>query len=661
MIEATKRFECYLKRRYGDRSTPKHYLSDLRIFIQHLDDKSPQQVTVQDIDHFIDQQVSQGLSPATINRRLATLHTFFEFLAAEEPDQEWPNPVVWRRHRVKQGTHMPQDASDAAVERLFRVIDHPRDRAMFGLMVGAGLRVGEVAALRVNDLRISSDPGEMTRLRILGKGRKERIVWLTPALYATVQDWLDERPLVESDWLFLNQHGRPLTVAGIQYRLQKHCAEAGVSLTCHQLRHTFARRLAEGDMPVGSLAKLLGHAQVETTQVYIAAANLDVRAAFTEATARWQETLADQPSPAPHWLVWPPSKPERVDPADLARCQAMVDDLPGWVRDPLQQYLAHRWRDWRPHTAFSLGQNLAQRLRRIWMWLVQEQGVSNWASLKRSDLEAWFNSRQQAGIATSTQTTELAEMRGFLRFALDEGLPVSANLFRVAYPRRPDPLPRALSEEEYRRLEHLVLSKTSGKSSEEALDRAWFLTLAHTGVRIGELLNLRLGDVDGSTELAEVLTGGRLQVRGGKNACDRIVYLTPALCQALQRYLSHRPTVEDDHLWWVKGRPLGLYRVRRLLRTWGKLAGVSVTPHQLRHTLASRLVNRGMRIELIRRLLGHRYLNSTQIYARVYDNTVQDHFHSAMARIEGIPLSNWPHPLALPVESPEFEQVADLV
>jgi len=239
MIEATKRFECYLKRRYGDRSTPKHYLSDLRIFIQHLDDRSPQQVTVQDIDHFIDQQVSQGLSPATINRRLATLHTFFEFLAAEEPDQEWPNPVVWRRHRVKQGTHMPQDASDAAVERLFSVIDHPRDRAMFGLMVGAGLRVGEVAALRVNDLRISSDPGEMTRLRILGKGRKERIVWLTPALYATVQDWLDERPLVESDWLFLNQHGRPLTVAGIQYRLQKHCAEAGVSLTCHQLGTSF--------------------------------------------------------------------------------------------------------------------------------------------------------------------------------------------------------------------------------------------------------------------------------------------------------------------------------------------------------------------------------------------------------------------------------------
>jgi len=621
--------------------------------MQHLGDKSPQEVTVQDVDCFIDQQVLQGLSPATINRRLATLHTFFEFLAAEEPDQEWPNPVIWRRHRVKQGTHMPRDGSDAAVEQLFSVIDGARDRAMFGLMVGAGLRVGEVVALRVKDLQIASDPAEMSRLRVLGKGRKERMVWLSPALYATVQAWLDERPRVESDRLFLNQHGRPLTVAGIQYRLQKHCAEAGISLTCHQLRHTFARRLVEGDMPVESLAKLLGHAQMETTQVYIAAANLDVRAAFAEATARWEETLVDQPSAPPAWLVRPRTQPERADPADLARCQAMVDDLPDWVRYSLQQYLAHRWRDWRPHTAFSLGQNLAQRLRRIWMGLIQEQGVSNWESLKRSDLESWLTSRQRAGIATSTQMTELAEIRGFLHFALDQGLPVSASLFRVAYPRRPDRLPRALSEEEYRRLECLVLSKTSGKSSETALDRAWFLTLAHTGMRIGELLNLRLGDLD--------LTGGRLRLCGGKNACDRTVYLTPALYQALERYLSHRPTAEDDHLWWVKSRPLGLYRVRRLLRTWGELAGVSVTPHQLRHTLATRLVNRGMRIELIRRLLGHRYLNSTQIYARVYDKTVQDHFQSAMERIEGTLIDDWPQPLTLPVELPALDQLADLV
>lgn len=653
MKRSAKRFERYLQRRYGDRSTPKHYLSDLRIFIQHLGDKLPQEVTVQDMDRFIDQQVTQGLSPATINRRLATLHTFFEFLAAEEPDGEWHNPVIWRRHRVKQGSRLPLDASDAAVEELFSVIDHPRDCAIFGLMVGAGLRVGEVAALRLSDLEIPATPGEMARLRVQGKGRKERMVWLTPALYGTVQAWLEERSAAESDRLFLNQHGRPLSVAGIQYRLQQHCTAAAISLTCHQLRHTFARRLAEGEMPVESLAKLLGHTHVQTTQVYIAGANLDVRAAFAEATARWQETSVAQPSPPPVWSVLPPSKPERADPVHLARCQMIFDHLPGWVRDPLRCFLAQRWPNWQPHTALATGQGLAGRLCRAWMWLVQEHGVGSWADLKRSDLEAWLSSRQRAGIGVNARVTELAEMRSFLRFALEQDLPVSANLFRVAYPRRPDLLPRALSEEEYGRLEQAVQSETTGESRGEALDRAWFFTLAHTGVRIGELLNLRLGDVD--------LTGGRLRVRGGKNVRDRVVYLTPTLRQALERYLSHRPAVEDDHLWWVRGRRLGLHRVRRLLRIWGKRAGVSVTPHQLRHTLATRLVNRGMGIELIRRLLGHRYLNSTQIYARVYDETVRSHFEAVMARIEGIPLDDWLQNLALPAVLPQVEQMADSV
>ena len=74
MKEAIKRFENYLRRRYAGRSTPKHYVSDLSLFAQLVGDKQPDLVSVQDVDHFVDQQVSQGLRPATINRRLAALH-----------------------------------------------------------------------------------------------------------------------------------------------------------------------------------------------------------------------------------------------------------------------------------------------------------------------------------------------------------------------------------------------------------------------------------------------------------------------------------------------------------------------------------------------------------------------------------------------------------
>ena len=81
MRKACARFEQFLKRRFGQSSTPVHYLSDLNIFIHTIGDKEPEAVTATDIDAFIDHQIALGRSPATINRRLSTIHTFFEFLA----------------------------------------------------------------------------------------------------------------------------------------------------------------------------------------------------------------------------------------------------------------------------------------------------------------------------------------------------------------------------------------------------------------------------------------------------------------------------------------------------------------------------------------------------------------------------------------------------
>ena len=120
MDQALARFERYIKRRFGQTSTLKHYISDLNIFIGTVGNKATEAITAQDIDTFVDSQIAAGLSPATINRRLASLHTFFEYLASERPD------------RICHGI----------CPRLFAVISDERNRAMFGLMVGAGLREG---------------------------------------------------------------------------------------------------------------------------------------------------------------------------------------------------------------------------------------------------------------------------------------------------------------------------------------------------------------------------------------------------------------------------------------------------------------------------------------------------------------------------------------
>ncbi len=145
MDQARHRFFQYLNRRFGRSITSKCYTSDLDIFLNTICEKAPEAVAAADVDAFIDSQLAAGLSPITINRRLATIHTFFEYLASECPDQHWPNPVIWRRHKLKRGSRLPRDVPDDKIAQLFSVITMERDRAIFGLMLGTGLRVAEVA------------------------------------------------------------------------------------------------------------------------------------------------------------------------------------------------------------------------------------------------------------------------------------------------------------------------------------------------------------------------------------------------------------------------------------------------------------------------------------------------------------------------------------
>ena len=318
------------------------------------------------------QQLERGLKPATVNRRLASLHTFFEFLASQEPEQVWPNPVNWRRHGVKQGQAIPRDASEAQVAQLFAVITDLRDKAMFGLMVGAGLRVGEVAGLKCADLEPPVRPEQAARLRVCGKGHKERIVWVTPGWYAVVQSWLAQRPNAQTDYLFLNQHQRALSVSGIQYRLKQYCQQAGLHLTCHQLRHTYARRLADQRMPTESIGQLLGHAQIETTQRYTAGANPDLRDAFLAAMADVE--TASAPEPAAEWLLSSAVRQaEQADPAGLEAALGRFEPLPEWLRGLLGDYLRRRWRDWQAHRATANATPISIQLRATWQWLLRNR------------------------------------------------------------------------------------------------------------------------------------------------------------------------------------------------------------------------------------------------------------------------------------------------
>lgn len=145
-------------------------------------------------------------------------------------------------------------------------------------------------------------------------------------------------------------------------------------------------------------------------------------------------------------------------------------------------------------------------------------------------------------------------------------------------------------------------------------------------MRLGEVEELRLENLD--------LTGRKLVVRQGKGRQDRTVYLTDTAIRALQDYLTVRGLGPTDHVFLYRNLAVHKDLIHSRIRAAGERAGVKVTPHQLRHTCATQLLNAGCRVTSIQKLLGHRRLDSTMLYARVHDRTVADDYYAAMTHIE---------------------------
>ncbi len=639
MKKEIAKYKQYLQQRYPKSSTAKHYVSDLGIFKRFVGEKPPREITLKMIDAFVQEQSNQQLKPRTINRRLAAISSFFEYLINAGEDDSWRNPVHWKRHTIRVGQHLPRDASEQTVEALFGVIDDQRDRAIFTLMVKAGLRVGEIVALNLKPLE-RPDQADLTRLKVRGKGEKERMVWLTLETRQQVEQWLQIRAESDGQALFLNQHRQRLSVSGIQYRLKQYCQQAAVKVSCHQLRHTFARRLAEQDMPIESLAKLMGHNDLQTTQDYIDGVNLTVRTDFLTAIANLDRfTLNNGPQPpnqtilASFSTVGAELRPDHQ--AVLEKLTYLGADLPAWLLPELNRYFLRRMPAWAAHQIERRAYHLVNALCRICRWLVTERGWAELALLNKLDLGAFVNFRLEAGLKPGSIATELTIFRGFWRDLLAQELVCNGAILLVKSPPLTEHLPKYLTGDQYLRLEHVIQTETSPNRHQDCFNRAWFYLLAHAGLRISEALNLRLSDCD--------FSHGRLRICSAKGDRDRVIPMTPKLVTVLQDYLVVREAALTDHLLLFQQHLVHHKLVSRRLAKFGQLASIeALSPHRLRHTLATLLINSGMPITSLQKFLGHRDINQTLIYARVHDETVRQQFVTAMAQIETILVSNWP-------------------
>lgn len=667
--KALQRFKAYLRRRYPGRRTPIDYVSDIRQF-QLSCSKSWDTVTVKDIDRFVDQMHRKNLKPATVTRRVMALKVYFDFLANDTSDFNHANPVLLKRHAAKLGRHLPRDLSDADATRLWNILESPRERALVALMWHAGLRVAEVVGLTLDNVIPFSAPEAATSrlpayLRVLGKGQKERVVYLNQETFSVLKAWLAVRPQVSYRMIFLNDRGNPLGTSGVQWLLKAYGDKLGLHLTPHRLRHTFARQLIEAQMPVESLASLMGHVQISTTQIYLAGADPATRQTYEQAMQRLENATTRTPDeaspsakpsvPAKTAKSSRPAEPRYSDAPDSA---TWATDLPEAIRQACLAHIQRVLPRWRARYRATNVVHVRWSFEEFFHFVLKRHALTNVCDLTAEDLRAFIDHLQVRGLKAVSIRTRLHHTLALLRHLSDQGEPIAPALLRVERPPLTDPLPRALSEADAQRLELQARRGLTQDTPEAARQAACYFLLAHTGIRTCELLDVRQEDID--------LDQRRLWIRHGKQERERVVYLTETAARAVRQYLERYPHPKQALLFVDdQGDPLPAEWLRARIQQLGKAAGVpTVTPHRLRHTLATRLINQGVPITTLQKLLGHRFLSTTQRYARVYDATVERDYRMAMQRLEqnkGIPVPReWfqhtassPEAIGTPVPSTE--------
>ena len=273
-------------------------------------------------------------------------------------------------------------------------------------------------------------------------------------------------------------------------------------------------------------------------------------------------------------------------------------------------------------------------LRQLSRWILTSTGIEAVAQIRRDDIEdykVWL-ARQHGttgSLSANTHRQRLRTLRAFFERIIEWDWPDAPPRNPVLggdIPKKPEPLPKFLDDRDAARL------MAAARASSDPRDRLVVELLARTGMRAGELADL---EADAVVRIGQAYW---LRVPLGKLRNDRYVPLHPDLVQLTARWTAsnlahiraHRRLAADHR------GPLDRHMICRIVRRVGRRAGVSVHPHQLRHTLATQAINRGMRLEAIAALLGHRSMEMTLIYARIANRVVADEYQAISAKIDAL-------------------------
>jgi len=217
------------------------------------------------------------LNDTSIRRKIITLKNYYAFLA--DNGAVASSPFVKLKFRFKQERKLPKTLSVSEISRLLRCFDvdytslsrfaqreYVRDAALIDLLISTGIRIGEAAAIKLEDII----PSEHTVL-IHGKGRKQRLIYISsPVTWNRLTALFKSQSKSNANYLFTNRYNAPISIYGIESIYKKYVIKAQINQksTPHYLRHTFATNLLANGADLRSVQEILGHASVATTQIY---------------------------------------------------------------------------------------------------------------------------------------------------------------------------------------------------------------------------------------------------------------------------------------------------------------------------------------------------------------------------------------------------------
>lgn len=266
-------------------------------------------------------------------------------------------------------------------------------------------------------------------------------------------------------------------------------------------------------------------------------------------------------------------------------------------------YVNHRSRAWREHDRLFHAPNLLANLSAF----SRAVNVTRLADLTPRVWFAYVQDRIKKGIKPSSLNTELKVVQSLFRFAKENGTPICETMLEVRPLKIGEALPKDLSMSQVKALLDAAYNLT---------EKTWILLMLQCGLRTCEIRALRWDDVH--------LQKRVIYIRESKGLQSRVVFLSQLAKEALEELPQNQ-----EFIFTYRNKSLSRHYCQSRLRTIGKQIGFHITPHQLRHTCATMLLNAGMSILGVQRLLGHKYVETTLRYARVYDVTVVRDFQRA--------------------------------